>query len=103
MTPGIYKQACRVVSDDSNATTCSVQRVDGPADVAWRKCYQGRDACKGEDGRPLFSLESLVMLQQDSTRRSVRKMHSDRAAPRWQRAESVEWDESKEEVQTWGA
>jgi hypothetical protein len=39
MTPGVYKQLCRVVSKDSNATACSVQRVEGKAaDIAGRDC-----------------------------------------------------------------
>jgi hypothetical protein len=49
MMPGIHKQLCRVVSKDSNATACSVQRVEGKAadvagEIATRPgCLQGRE------------------------------------------------------------
>jgi hypothetical protein len=82
MTPGVYKQVCRVVSKDSNATACSMQRVEGKAadiagEIATRPgCLQGR-------GRQSALLSSKVADVAARRRAKVgQRMRCRRAAPR---------------------
>jgi hypothetical protein len=43
MLPGVYRDVCRVVTKDSNATACNVQREEGrAADMVGRDCDKTR-------------------------------------------------------------
>jgi hypothetical protein len=43
MLPGVYRDVCRVVTKDSNATACSAQREEGrAADMVGRDCDKTR-------------------------------------------------------------
>jgi hypothetical protein len=82
MTPGVYKQLCRVVSKDSNATACSVQRVEGKAaDIAGRDCDKA--GCLQGRGRQSALLSSKVADVAARRRAKVgQRMRCGRAAPR---------------------
>lgn len=83
MMPDIYKQICRVVLGDSNATAHRVQREEGTAaDVAGGDCDKA--------GMPARAREAVRLSQQrargDSSERTREGRSEDaarRAAPRW--------------------